>query len=155
MTSSPATMLCQWAAMQPLDQYILAQTAELDAVVREAYDDFEFHRAYQALNEFTNADLSALYLDVVKDRLYTLAPKVRRGEVHRQRMWRIAEAMTRLDCADPVIYRGRSMAVFLPKVPGRKRVCICRCSRSGRHRSGRRCGGRGGLGEIADACALR
>ena len=38
--------------MQPLDQYILARTAELDAKIRAAYDDFEFHRAYHALNEF-------------------------------------------------------------------------------------------------------
>ena len=37
--------------------------------MREAYDRFEFHRAYQALNEFTNTDLSAVYSDAVKDRL--------------------------------------------------------------------------------------
>ena len=63
-----------FAQMQPLDQYILARTAELDAKIRKAYDDFEFHRAYHALNEFVNTDLSALYLDVLKDRLYTFAP---------------------------------------------------------------------------------
>ena len=39
--------------------------------IRPAYDDFEFHRAYHLLNEFVNSDLSALYLDVLKDRLYT------------------------------------------------------------------------------------
>src|SRR6202020_2888748 len=60
--------------MEPLDQFILARTAELDATIRSAYDDFEFHRAYHALNEFVNTDLSALYLDVLKDRLYTFAP---------------------------------------------------------------------------------
>ena len=70
----PAIDALSWAEMQPLDQYILARTAELDAAIRAAYDEFEFHRAYQALNEFTNSDLSALYLDVVKDRLYTFAP---------------------------------------------------------------------------------
>ena len=71
---SPPQHALHFSQLQPLDQYILARTAELDAAIRTAYDEFEFHRAYQALNEFINTDLSALYLDVVKDRLYTLAP---------------------------------------------------------------------------------
>ena len=71
---SPPQHALHFSQLQPLDQYILARTAELDATIRRAYDEFEFHRAYQALNEFINTDLSALYLDVVKDRLYTLAP---------------------------------------------------------------------------------
>ncbi len=85
-----------WQDMQPLDRYILARTAELDAVMRKAYDTFEFHRAYQALNEFTNTDLSALYLDVTKDRLYTLAPNDTRRRSGQTAIWRIAEALTRL-----------------------------------------------------------
>jgi isoleucyl-tRNA synthetase len=58
-------------AMQPIDQYILARTAELTAKIRAAYEDFEFHRVYHLLNEFLNSELSAFYLDVLKDRLYT------------------------------------------------------------------------------------
>ena len=57
---------------------------------------FEFHRAYHALNEFVNTELSALYLDVVKDRLYTLAPKSAGRRSAQTALWRIAEAMTRL-----------------------------------------------------------
>jgi len=57
--------------MQPIDQYILARTAELTAKIRKAYEDFEFHRVYHLLNEFCNSELSAFYLDVLKDRLYT------------------------------------------------------------------------------------
>ena len=72
---NPTTDAVPFAKMEPLDQYILARTAELDAKIRAAYDEFEFHRAYHALNEFVNTDLSALYLDVLKDRLYTFAPE--------------------------------------------------------------------------------
>ena len=57
--------------MQPIDQYILAKTAELTQKIRTAYADFEFHRVYHLLNEFCNSELSAFYLDVLKDRLYT------------------------------------------------------------------------------------
>jgi isoleucyl-tRNA synthetase len=107
-----------WSEMQPLDQYILARTAELDVAIRKAYDEFEFHRAYQALNEFTNADLSALYLDVVKDRLYTFAPKSVERRSAQTAMWRIAEAMTRL-IAPILSFTAEEVWQYLPKVEGR------------------------------------
>jgi isoleucyl-tRNA synthetase len=114
----PATDTVAWAEMQPLDHYILARTAELDAAVRKAYDEFEFHRAYQTLNEFTNADLSALYLDVVKDRLYTFAPKSLARRSAQTAMWRIAEAMTRL-IAPILSFTAEEVWQHLPKIEGR------------------------------------
>jgi isoleucyl-tRNA synthetase len=114
----PATDAIVWEEMQPLDQYILAQTAELDAAIRKAYDEFEFHRAYQALNEFTNSDLSALYLDVVKDRLYTFAPKSPARRSAQTAIWRIAEAMTRL-IAPILSFTADEVWQHLPKAEGR------------------------------------
>ncbi len=114
----PARDEVAWAEMEPLDQYILARTAELDVAIRKAYDEFEFHRAYQALNEFTNADLSSLYMDVVKDRLYTLAPKSRARRSAQTAMWRIAEAMTRL-IAPILSFTSDEVWQYLPKVDGR------------------------------------
>jgi isoleucyl-tRNA synthetase len=114
----PKTDAVEFTGMQPLDQYILARTAELDVAVRKAYDGFEFHRAYQALNEFTNADLSALYLDVVKDRLYTFAPKSSARRSAQTAMWRIAEAMTRL-IAPILSFTADEVWHHLPKVEGR------------------------------------
>jgi isoleucyl-tRNA synthetase len=93
---NPATDAIAFANLQPLDQYILARTAELDAKIRAAYDDFEFHRAYHALNEYVNTDLSALYLDVLKDRLYTFAPNHPGRRSAQTALWRIAETLTRL-----------------------------------------------------------
>jgi isoleucyl-tRNA synthetase len=93
---SPAEHTVPFAQMEPLDQYILARTAELDCKIRQAYEDFEFHRAYHALNEYTNADLSALYLDVLKDRLYTFAPNHPARRSAQTALWRIAETLTRL-----------------------------------------------------------
>ena len=94
---SPSTdAVLDFAKLEPLDQYILARTAELDAKIRQAYEDFEFHRAYHALNEFINSDLSALYLDVLKDRLYTFAPNHPARRSAQTALWRIAEALTRL-----------------------------------------------------------
>jgi isoleucyl-tRNA synthetase len=114
----PAKDEVDWSLMQPLDQYILARTAELDVAIRKAYDEFEFHRAYQALNEFTNSDLSALYLDVVKDRLYTFAPKSVERRSAQTAMWRIAEALTRL-IAPILSFTADEVWQYLPKMDDR------------------------------------
>ncbi len=114
----PAEHSIAFSAMQPLDRYILARTAELDASMRKAYDRFEFHRAYQALNEFTNTDLSALYLDVTKDRLYTLAPNAPARRSAQTALWRIAEALTRL-IAPILSFTADEVWQYLPSVAGR------------------------------------
>ena len=114
----PAMDAVPFARMEPLDQYILARMAVLDARIREAYEDFEFHRAYQALNEFTNTDLSALYLDVLKDRLYTLAPDAAARRSAQTALWRIAEALTRL-IAPILSFTADEVWAQLPKVEGR------------------------------------
>ena len=115
----PARDAVAFAKMEPLDQYILARTAELDAKIRAAYDRFEFHRAYHALNEFVNTDLSALYLDVLKDRLYTFAPNAPARRSAQTALWRIAEALTRL-IAPILSFTADEVWGYLPKVEGRE-----------------------------------
>lgn len=115
----PAKNAVAFATMEPLDQYILARTAELDAKIRKAYDDLEFHRAYHALNEFVNTDLSALYLDVLKDRLYTFAPNAPARRSAQTALWRIAEALTRL-IAPILSFTADEVWGYLPKMEGRE-----------------------------------
>ncbi len=71
--------------MEPLDQYILLRAAELTNDVRGHYDSFTFHKAYQRLKDFCIVDLSAIYFDVLKDRLYTSAPSRWHGARRRPR----------------------------------------------------------------------
>jgi isoleucyl-tRNA synthetase len=115
----PAKNSIAFSAMEPLEQFILARTAELDATIREAYEDFEFHRAYQALNEYVNTDLSALYLDVLKDRLYTFAPNHPGRRSAQTALWRIAEALTRL-IAPILSFTADEVWQLLPKVANRE-----------------------------------
>jgi isoleucyl-tRNA synthetase len=115
----PAANSVAFDAMQPLDQYILARLAELNAKIRKAYDEFEFHRAYHALNEFVNTDLSALYLDVLKDRLYTFAPNAPARRSAQTALWHIAEALTRL-IAPILSFTADEVWPLLPKVEGRE-----------------------------------
>ncbi|MBI5544740.1 MAG: isoleucine--tRNA ligase, partial [Deltaproteobacteria bacterium] len=59
----------------PIDRWALARLNQFVAKVRKAYDDYEFHVVYHAALEFCAVDLSAVYFDVLKDRLYTAGTK--------------------------------------------------------------------------------
>jgi isoleucyl-tRNA synthetase len=58
------------AEMPELDRWVLHRLAELDALVRQAIEDFDFHAMFTALHNFCAVDLSAFYFDIRKDRLY-------------------------------------------------------------------------------------
>ena len=61
------------AELHEFDRWAMDKTAQLVANCEEAYERYEFHRVYQACNQFCSVTISALYHDVLKDRLYTLA----------------------------------------------------------------------------------
>ncbi len=60
--------------LSPIDQWALKYTASLIEECTQAYDNYEFHKVYQAINRFCTSTLSAVYHTILKDRLYTLAP---------------------------------------------------------------------------------
>ena len=59
--------------LHELDRWALDKTAALVEACEKAYETYEFHRVYQLCNQFCSVTLSALYHDILKDRLYTLA----------------------------------------------------------------------------------
>ena len=65
-----------------------------------------FHRIYQRLNEFCVVDLSALYMAVLKDRLYTFPRTSRERRSAQTALWRIAEALLASGCAHHDVHRG-------------------------------------------------
>jgi isoleucyl-tRNA synthetase len=69
-----ATMAIPYAGLDPLDKWALARTADLMEEVTQAYEAVEIHKVYQAVTRFCSVTLSANYHDILKDRLYTLAP---------------------------------------------------------------------------------
>ncbi len=62
------------ADMPELEKLMLHRLSELDALVREGYDAFDFKKIARALIDFSNVELSAFYFDVRKDALYCDAP---------------------------------------------------------------------------------
>lgn len=57
--------------MEELDRWALLRMEQVKETVLKAYDDYEFHVMYHAVHNFCTVDLSAIYLDILKDRLYT------------------------------------------------------------------------------------
>jgi len=120
----PASDAVSDGELRPLDRYMLARCRELVEKVTGAdgqggwYGDFQFHRVYHAVNEFCIVDLSAFYLDVLKDRLYTFAPQSVERRSTQTVLWRIAEALVRL-LAPILTFTSDEVWQYLPAVPDR------------------------------------
>jgi isoleucyl-tRNA synthetase len=60
--------------MDEIDRWALLRLGEMIARVRRAYDEYQFHVVFHTVHNFCAVDLSSLYLDIIKDRLYVSAP---------------------------------------------------------------------------------
>lgn len=70
-----------YSELQEIDRWILVKLGRVIEKVLKAYDEYEFHVVYHTVHNFCTVELSAIYLDIVKDRLYVDAKNsgVRRG----------------------------------------------------------------------------
>jgi len=70
---NPDTDKAGYADFRKIDRWILSRANSLCDTADQAYNDFEFHKAYKLIYDFCNEDLSMYYLDMAKGRLYTYA----------------------------------------------------------------------------------
>jgi isoleucyl-tRNA synthetase len=78
------------------DRWALAKLDDVIRTVREAYEAYEFHTVYHTLYNFCTVTLSARYFDILKDRLYTFAPRNRARRSAQTAVYRIADALARM-----------------------------------------------------------
>ncbi|XHS76856.1 isoleucine--tRNA ligase [Burkholderiaceae bacterium UC74_6] len=78
-----------------VDRYALARMAELQADILAHYERYEFHPVVSKLQVYCSEDLGAFYLDVLKDRLYTSAPKSLARRSAQTALWHITHSMLR------------------------------------------------------------
>jgi isoleucyl-tRNA synthetase len=83
-------------ALEPVDRYALGRYAETALKVERAYEAYEFQAIYHAINALATVDLSAFYVDVSKDRLYTLAPSSPSRRSAQTTMYLIVDGLARL-----------------------------------------------------------
>ncbi|MGH7827577.1 MAG: isoleucine--tRNA ligase [Candidatus Binatia bacterium] len=114
--------------LEELDRWILHRTQSILARCREAYDNYEFHVVFHTLNNFCSVDLSALYLDIVKDRLYCEGATSTKRKAAQTALYRILEVLVHLMA--PILSftaeeiwaympdkEGRAKSVFFSKIP--------------------------------------
>jgi isoleucyl-tRNA synthetase len=84
------------AAIAGLDGWAMRRLHRTIGKVRQHYEDYDFHLAFQTLHNFCAVDLSAVYLDVLKDRLYTSRPADPRRRAAQTVCHRVLDALVRL-----------------------------------------------------------
>ena len=92
----PAGDRVPYEKMEELDKWALHRLYELNERVLKAYEDFEFHLVYHPLHNFCALDLSALYLDILKDRLYVSPEKSMGRRSAQTALHEILEVLVRL-----------------------------------------------------------
>jgi len=92
----PAADLVADNELLELDRWALSRLAGLVRRVEKAYDRYEFHVIYQAVHNFCSIDLSAFYLDILKDRIYTSPKSSIEYRSARTSIYLILDAVTRL-----------------------------------------------------------
>jgi isoleucyl-tRNA synthetase len=96
-----------------LDRWILGEFAKLEEEIRNAYDTFEFHVVYQRLSQFAAVELSAIYHDVVKDRLYTDAANSPRRRSTQTALYRMVTSLCQM-LAPVLAYTADEAWEFIP-----------------------------------------
>lgn len=92
----PARDAVPGGALREIDQYILLRAEELVARCRVWYNDFAFHKVYHEVYNFCTVDLSSIYFDVIKDRLYTSATRSKERRSAQTALYRLTHALVRL-----------------------------------------------------------
>lgn len=114
----PSTHRVPYARLPELDRWALLRLSELILRVRKSYEEFEFHTIFHALNNFCSVDLSAVYVDILKDRLYTFRADspLRRGS--QTVLYDILVAMTKLMAPILSFTAEEIWRVLAAEVPG-------------------------------------
>ncbi|MGH9742138.1 MAG: isoleucine--tRNA ligase, partial [Candidatus Acidiferrum sp.] len=103
--------------LEEIDRWMLERTSELVKKCRDWYAAYDFHRVYHAIHDFCVVDLSAFYFDVLKDRLYTKAPRNPSRRSAQTAIWKITSALVRL-AAPILVFSAEEIWMHMPKLAG-------------------------------------
>ncbi len=91
----PQSHLLPVDKLLPLDRYALDLACQLGEEIADSYKDYRFLNIYQRLHHFCSVDMGAFYLDIIKDRLYTLPEGHPARRSAQTAMYHILEALVR------------------------------------------------------------
>ncbi len=99
---------------EELDRLALSWYAQLLDRVKRAYEDYEFHQAFHRLHQFCAVEMSALYLDILKDRLYVSGADSPARRAAQSTLWEILRGLTLL-MAPILSFTAEEIWEFLPE----------------------------------------
>ncbi len=105
--------------MKEMDKGALNRLQEIIRRVRNAYENYQFHTVYYTLHNYCTVDLSALYLDVLKDRLYTSKAKSQERKSAQSAMYIILDTMIKL-LAPVLVFTAEEIWDSLPDYEGKE-----------------------------------
>ena len=115
---NPADDMVEYTRMLPIDRYALHSLQELIDRARKAYEMYDFHVIYHSLFNFCTVDLSAFYLDILKDRLYTSPAASIERRSAQTALYRIADNLARL-MAPIMVFTAEEIWQHLPEFAGK------------------------------------
>ena len=113
----PAKDMVEEDQLFEIDRWALQSIRGLTATVRDAYEHYDFSRAYHAIYNFCVLDMSNFYMDVIKDRLYCADDHARRCA--QTALYHILVDFTRL-LAPILCFTSQEIWSYIPKLPGMK-----------------------------------
>ncbi|MFP4597106.1 MAG: isoleucine--tRNA ligase [Persicimonas sp.] len=81
--------------LEDIDKWVLHRTAEVVDRIEEAYENYQFHTIYHTLLQFMTVDMSNIYMDVAKDRMYCEHPASRERRSGQTAYWSVLQALVR------------------------------------------------------------
>ena len=132
--------------MEEIDRWMVSRLQGLVKRVTSLMDRYLLHQAVQALHLFCTVDLSSLYLDILKDRLYTFPAESRERRSAQTALVEDIRVRHRDGSAGALTYRRRGVALARPPNHGRRRACTSLTGRSPTKRSLTRSSKRSGEG---------
>ncbi len=113
----PAVDAVGKADLEPVDRWAMHRLQEVVRKARDSFRDYEFHAVYHEINRFITGDLSSVYLDVTKDRLYCALPASRERRAAQTVMYRLADTLMRI--LMPILaFTTEEVYQHLPKTAG-------------------------------------
>ncbi len=115
----PQVHLVDPAQMPDMDRYMLHTLQALIAKTRRAYETYDFHVVYHCLYNYCTLDLSAFYLDILKDRLYTSLPDSNARRSAQTVLYCIVDSIARI-MAPVLPFTGEEIWKFIPGAKDRE-----------------------------------
>ncbi|WP_281289528.1 isoleucine--tRNA ligase [Sporomusa termitida] len=115
---NPATDKVAYHQLLEIDRWALMRLEQVRAKVTQAYEDYEFHLLYHTVHNFCAVDLSAFYLDILKDRVYTALPASVERRAAQTAMYEILNTLVAV-VAPVLTFTAEEVWQYMPQAAGR------------------------------------